>query len=196
MTEVEKKAVEKKVVSRNVVIALGIIVIILLVGLVGAIAYYTSIISGKDSTIADKDNTISSLNSQISSLNSEKSNLTDIVNLANSTVWVNHQTFSQPASSYSHWTFGATYAGYISISATDSPTGAPIIFIHFNVYVQVIYSAYGVNYNNTISVGTGGTAVFPILPCSNIEIGVGNNNTNLSGLNFTYAETVTITYYY
>jgi len=74
---------EKKVVGRNVAIALGIICIVLAVGLVGAIANYTSIISGKDSTIAtlnsqmtEKDNTISSLNSQINSLNSEIGKLT------------------------------------------------------------------------------------------------------------------------
>jgi chaperonin cofactor prefoldin len=42
---------EKKVVSRNVAIALGIIIIIVLVGLVGAIANYTSIINDKDSQI-------------------------------------------------------------------------------------------------------------------------------------------------
>jgi predicted PurR-regulated permease PerM len=75
---------EKKVVGRTVAIALGIICMVLAVGLVGAVANYTSIISGKDSTIAskdseintknsqiaDKDNTISSLNSQISSKDS------------------------------------------------------------------------------------------------------------------------------
>lgn len=38
---------EKKVVGRNVAIALGIICIILVVGLVGAVANYTSIISEK-----------------------------------------------------------------------------------------------------------------------------------------------------
>jgi len=42
---------EKKVVSRNLAIALGIIVIIVLVGLVAAIANYTSIINDKDSQI-------------------------------------------------------------------------------------------------------------------------------------------------
>ena len=39
---------EKKVVSRNIAIALGIICIILAVSLVGAIADYTSIITTKD----------------------------------------------------------------------------------------------------------------------------------------------------
>jgi hypothetical protein len=49
--EVVENMSEKKVVNRNVAIALGIIVIILLVGLVGATANYTSIINDKDSQI-------------------------------------------------------------------------------------------------------------------------------------------------
>ena len=39
---------KKKVVGRNIAITLGIICIILAVSLVGAIADYTSIVSGKD----------------------------------------------------------------------------------------------------------------------------------------------------
>jgi hypothetical protein len=55
---------EKKVVNRNIVIALGIICIILIVGLVGAIANYTLIINGKDNTISTKDSQISNLQNQ------------------------------------------------------------------------------------------------------------------------------------
>jgi len=55
---------EKKVVSRNIAIALGIVAIILLVGLVGAIANYTSIMNGKDNTITTKDSQIQTLTSQ------------------------------------------------------------------------------------------------------------------------------------
>jgi len=67
---------EKKVVGRNVAIALGIICIVLAVGLVGAIANYTSIISGKDNTIASLNSQINSLNSEIASLNLQIGNLT------------------------------------------------------------------------------------------------------------------------
>jgi len=195
---------EKKVVGRNVVIALGIICVILAVGLVGAVANYTSIISGKDNTvtakdsqIADKDDTISSLNSQIasqdsqiSSLNSQASSLQNqvndlnaIANLAKSTVWVNDETVSQPAGSYSYWIRSASYAGYVVVvvhSSTTSGTG-----------VRVIYSSHGVSYDNLLGVGSGGTAVFPILPSLNIEIRVGNSNW-FDGA----TETVTITYHY
>ena len=218
---------EKKVVGRNVAIALEIICVILAVGLVGAVANYTSIISGKDNTIATKDSQIqtltsqknqlqtwlngnltlidtlnaqitslqgqiSDLNSQISSLNSQiinlqsqVNNLNSIVNLAKSTVWIDDQTISQPASSYTHWTpaFSASYAGYVSVWVQTSTTT--------NTYVRVIYTAYGVNYDNQIGVGTGGTAVFPLLPCSSIDIRVGNTNL-INGA----TETVTITYHY
>jgi chaperonin cofactor prefoldin len=239
-------------------IALGIICVILAVGLVGAVANYTSIISGKDNTIASKGSQISdlqtcldgnktllnsqisslsseiatlqsqknqlqawlngnitsyetqisslnaqinqlqtwlngnvthytsqinSLNSQIASLQSQISNLTDIVNLAKSTIWVDSQTISQPASSYTYWTVSASYAGYVSVWVQTSTTT--------NTYVRVIYTAYGVNYDNQIGVGASGTAVFPLLPCSSIEIRVGNTNL-ISGA----TETVTITYHY
>ncbi len=219
--------VEKKRSGRILVIALGIICIILAVGLVGAVANYTSIISGKDNIIAskdsqigslnsentNKDNTISSLNSQIttkdntiaslnsevaskdsqiSSLNSQVSslqnqvnNLNDIVNLAQSAVWIDDQTISQPAGSYTYWTpaFSASYAGYVSVWVQTSTTT--------NTYVRVIYTAYGIHYDQQIGVGTGGTAVFPLLPCSSIDIRVGNTNL-INGA----TETITITYHY
>jgi hypothetical protein len=60
----DSKMSEKKVVSRSVAIALGIVAIIILVGLVGAIANYTSIISGKDNSIVTKDSQIQTLTSQ------------------------------------------------------------------------------------------------------------------------------------
>ena len=66
---------EKKVVGRNIAIALGIICIVLALGLVGAIANYTSIISGKDDTITYYESQIATLNSQINSLQSELESL-------------------------------------------------------------------------------------------------------------------------
>jgi len=235
-----RKTSEKKVVSRNVAIALGIIVIFVLAGLVGAIANYTSIINAKDKTIASKDSQIASKNSQISNLQNQVDNLTSIIsgkdstiaaqysqirslnltleekdsqisslnseitdlqnqvndlnsiiNLGKSTVWVDSQTVSQPASSYTYWMVSAGYAGCVSVWVQSSTTS--------NTYVEVIWSSSGVSesrvwvvsYDNTITVGTSGTAFFPILPSSSIEIRVGNTNL-ISGA----TETVTITYYY
>jgi peptidoglycan hydrolase CwlO-like protein len=73
---------EKRVVSRKVAIALGIICVLLIVGFVGAVANYSSIISEKDlqiaslnSQIAVKDAEIQSLRSQIDSLNNAVASL-------------------------------------------------------------------------------------------------------------------------
>jgi len=100
---------EKKVVGRNVAIALGIICTLLAVGLVVAIVNYTSIIISLNSQVSSKDSQIqtltsqknqlqtwlnsnvTSLNSQISSLNStvttlqsQVSALTAIINMSKS----------------------------------------------------------------------------------------------------------------
>jgi hypothetical protein len=143
------------------------------------------------------------VNSQLASANAEKSNLQTwlngnatalananaIVNLQVSTIWVNSQTVGQDSGgfgiSYYYWTFSASYAGYIVVNVHSSTTTSTAI--------QVIYNAYGVNYNTQFTnIGTSGVRVFPVLPTSNIQIGVGNGNLLPGGA----TETVTITYYY
>jgi uncharacterized protein YxeA len=210
----------KKMVSRSVAIALGIICIVLIAGIGGVMAYYTGQINDKNATINDETNTYnnyvndhhhtdedynslqSQYNSEVQLYNSEVqqynayladhhhtdedyNSVNNIVSLTDSTVWVNDQTLNEPASSYVDWTpkFTATYCGYVVVSVQTSTTS--------NTYVRVIYSAYGVSYDHQIGVGTGGTAVFPILPSSSIDIRIGNSNL-LNGA----TETVTITYYY
>ena len=168
-TTVTSTLTQKKGFDKGVVIALGIIAIVLLAGLGLAVADYTSIISGKDNTI--------------SSLNSKVANLTDITNLDKSEAWVNHHEISHKAGYYQYWTFSAIYAGYVSVDINEDNTTT--------TYVRAIYSAYGVKYDNQMDVVAGGTAVFPILPSSGIEIRIGNTNP-LIGAN----ETVTITYHY
>jgi cell division protein FtsL len=69
----------KKMVNRSVAIALGIICIILVACLGGAVAVYTLMIN-------DKSNTISSLDNQISQLNSSVANLKNQVTSENSTI--------------------------------------------------------------------------------------------------------------
>jgi hypothetical protein len=115
--------------------------------------------------------------------NEQYTDLNDTVNLAKSIVWVDDQTVSQPANSYTYWTCSASYAGYVSVWVQTSTTT--------NTRVRVIYSSHGVDYDGEIGVGSSGTAVFPLLPSSNIEIRVGNHNL-VSGA----TETVTITYHY
>jgi len=64
-----KQGLEKKVVSRNVVLALSVICILAVAALIGVYASYTA-------TINSKDNAISSLNSQITSLEQQVTKVT------------------------------------------------------------------------------------------------------------------------
>ena len=160
--------------SRTVAIGLGIVCIILLVGLVGAILVYSSIIDNKNNKISD-------LNQQIISLSSQVADLTSVANLTKSTIWVNFENVSIQAGYETVWSRTANYAGYVVVQVFSSTTA--------DSYVRLTYSSHGVNYDNQISVGMGGTAVFPVLPAS-IQISVGNPGMTA------VTKTVTIMYYY
>jgi hypothetical protein len=167
----------KKMVSRNVAVALGIICIILAVSLVGAFAYYVTVMN---SEIVDRDNTISQLNSQIATLNNQINDLNATVNLAKSTPWVTDLTlnsFSTGWGTFAH----ANYAGYVSVVASSSSA--------FNVSVELSYSMpNGISYDRTAYIIHGDSAWFPILP-SEVKVTV----FNLSP----YAPvTVSVTYFY
>jgi len=177
---------EKKMVSRSIAFALGIICILLIAGLGGEMAYYVSTHRHTDS---DYD-----------SLNSQNTNLNNIINVANSTVWVNNQTISQLQDSWYNWTFSAVYAGYASVQVYNSTILNPL--------AEAVYNYHGINYDQQMGVGTieGATIVysayFPIMP-STIEIRVGNGPhvpVYTGGLTLptipVINETVTITYYY
>ncbi len=128
-------------------------------------------------------NQISSLNVQISNLIDQVNDLTNTLNLGKSTIWVNNQSISEPGNSYVDMNFIAHYAGYLSVLVQNSSSTT--------TYVRVIYSYNGVNYDNQITVGSGGTAVFPILPSGSIEVRVGNTSFGTG-----HTQTVTITFYY
>jgi hypothetical protein len=89
---------------------------------------------------------------------------------------------SEPAWSYVHWTFHAEYPGYVVVTIHASTTT--------NNYVEVIWSAYGINYDQRVSLSPGESAAFPVLPAI-VEIRVGNTNL-LSGA----TQTVSIEYHY
>lgn len=174
------KMSEKKVVSRNIAIGIGVLCIILLVSMVGIALHYASVQKDKDSQIADLQNQVTFDSSTID-------RLTAIVNLTNSTVWVNHESINQPAgnssNTYTSWSYSVSYAGYVVVDILSSSNS--------NTYVELKYSWNGVNYDNTVNVGSGGSAWFPVLPSNNIDVRVINNSF------FTGAsETLTITYWY
>jgi hypothetical protein len=52
-------------------------------------------------------------------------------------------------------TLPVPYAGFVSVNVTSSTTN--------NTYVETIWSTWGINYDNNITVGTKGTANFPVL---------------------------------
>jgi hypothetical protein len=182
---------EKKVVGRGVAVGLGIICILLAVGLVGVFAYYSMTLNNKNSAYDDYVSSHSHSNSDYNSLNSQKTNLqnqvndlNDILNMAKSATWANSETVNQPAGGYYAWGRSPVdYAGYLSVWVQTSTTT--------NTYVRVIWSSHGIYYDQQIGVGSSGTAVFPVLPASSIEIRVGNSNW-INGA----TETVTITYHY
>ena len=142
---------------------------------------------GDHSHTDEEYNSLSSQNTnlqnQTTNLQNQVNDLNNTLNLDKSTIWVNNQTISEPANSYIASNFAANYAGYVSVLVQNSSTTT--------TYVRVIYSSNGVNYGNQITVGTGGTAVFPILPSGNIEVRVGNTDL-ITGHN----QTLTITYHY
>jgi hypothetical protein len=192
---------EKKVVGRTVAIALGIICIVLAVGLVGAIADYRSIIGNKDNTISTQGSQISNLQTWLSgnittntnyvnshsytneqyqdlqnqntNLQNEINDLNNITNLKKSMIW----DVGTINATFWNDTEPVFYAGYVSvwiqISTSNSTT------------VRATWSSYGVNYDQTVIVGTSGRLVFPVLP-STVSITV--EHTSLF--------TVIITYYY
>jgi hypothetical protein len=171
-----------KVVKRSVAIALGIVCIILIAGLLGAVADYTSMISDKDNTIIFRNIQISSLQNQASSLQNQVDDLSNIVNLNKSRIWVLNQTIIFPAGSYASFIRQDTdYAGYVSFIFQTPMSNT--------TYVQAIYSSNGINYDYQVYVGTNGTASLPVLPTPSIYIRIGDP---LNAMNVT----MTITYTY
>jgi cell division protein FtsL len=70
----------KKMVRRSVAVAIGIVCILLIAGLVGAMAYYTMAINNKDNSISSLNVQISSKDSQISQQNANLTNLQNQIN--------------------------------------------------------------------------------------------------------------------
>ena len=166
----EPKVNEKKVVGRDIAIALGIICIVVVAGLVGAFAYYVN----------DKNKTISSLNTQYYQLYSNFRNLTDQVNDLNDILnfgkyefWTNGWiTVNQPAGSYSSWNHSVPYAGAISVWVTPLINGTWFRVLWYYRWSDIQYDnqTYGIQEPESDLQG----AAFPVLPTSNVEIRVGN----------------------
>ena len=193
------------------VIALAIVCIILAAGLVGVTAIYLANGSTADlkTQITAKDSTISSLQanntalqnqlsqipdtsvytSQISSLKTELLDLNDTLSgyynialLKTSDILLQQQPITQDANATTQvFNDAIYYAGYVVIQATATAD---------TTFVAVSYTYAGANFNYNQTIGTSGSAIFPVLP-SALIINIGN-------VNQTDANTITAsaTYYY
>jgi hypothetical protein len=148
------------------------------VGLTTLAANYASALNQSNSDMA-------ALDSQISDLNSQISDLVNYLNLNASGTMVPGEAITQdPNANTTIWSSSndiIPYAGYVSVNVQSSSN---------TTYVRMLYSSYGVNFDDTVVVGTSGTATFPVLP-GPIEIRVGNTDSVNS-----VDATVTATYYY
>lgn len=176
---------EKKMVRRSVAIALGIVCIILIAGIAEIWLYYLVQDINKNETITSLNNQVFNDDSKISSLQNQVSNLTDALNLQESTVWVDGGTVNIMNISPTYEE-NASFAGYVSVKVSSQ----------YNVTVEVSYLSHEVSYENSIIVGNSGTAVFPVLPSSSISIYVFQTFNEYFILSGPLYATVTITYYY
>ena|SRR3990170_5628088 len=198
---------QRKVVGRTAVIVLGVICIVLSAGLIGVLAAYLPIansISSLNSQIAAQNATITSQQQQIVALQNSLSQQTEnqadkdakiaelnnyageLQNLlwlnASSTLVQNQAVDLQANENVSVWNDVVGYAGYMVVEVQSSSN---------TTFANVVYStAYGVNYDEKVVVGTGGVAAFPVLP-GLIDVRVGNTETSSS-----VSATVTARYHY
>lgn len=199
---------EPKMVSRTIAIALGVVCVVLAAGLIVAATNGSLFISDAQ-TITDLQEQISNQTSQISTLSSQNTILTNqlsaaksnsstladevatltsqvsdyesVLTMNESEIAIDSQTFAQDANATTSLYEGTiNYAGYATIEVTASSN---------TTYVQVTYSCGDLDFDETITVGTSGTAIFPILPGA-LTVTLGNTDTVANNA------TATMTYYY
>jgi uncharacterized coiled-coil protein SlyX len=182
-----------RVVPIAVPLVLGLVCIILGAGLVAAFVVYSPRTGELESQLAEKDNTISALqlqvqslqnnvnqsNSQLAVLNQRVVELTTqisnlqqyynqvlFLNMSNSLLYQQGVNL-EPGANFTVWNDVLQYAGYLTVQVQSSSN---------TTWIEVIYSAYGVTYDSKVTVGTGASAAFPVLP-SQVAIIIGNTET-------------------
>jgi hypothetical protein len=205
-----EKMGKRKAISRNAVIAL-VLVLALLVSLVSVVVIYVPMVSNLQSQITEKDNTIVTLSAQVSAiqsaLNQIASNMTakdtqineltaqlssiadeynailadynSIIALGKTGILLSNFSFAQAANSSTViWSDVVQYAGYVAVQLQSNSN---------TTYARVAYTSFGVDFNQSITVGESGTAAFPVLP-GTIEVSVGNTEP-IDSVNGTVAAT-------
>ena len=134
-------------------------------------------------------NQITLLNQQLASLNdsftaarSDAYSFQNILQLQESGILYPSSSITQAANaSTTIWNDQLEYAGYVIVQATATAN---------TTYAEVFYSYTGVNFDYNQTIGTSGSAVFPVLP-GIVQVIVGNINQNNSN-----NLTITATYFY
>jgi len=184
---------KKRVVGRNVAIALGLICLILAGGLAAVLSVYlsggassteltqlraeneglrgnmtmlTSQIAALQASLAQAQNDLLAANATSEDyeyLLNYTSGLQNLLNLGASSTLINQ---AGPLNAGENVTYNELieYAGYVTVQVTSSSN---------TTYAQVIFTYAGFTFNNTAVVGTSGTAAFPVLP-GTVDIIVGN----------------------
>jgi hypothetical protein len=193
---------ERKMVRRNVAVALGILCIILADGIIGVIAYYTTTLNDSNASYNDyvlshsyTNYEYSILNSSLNLVRSQVNDLSSIMKLEKTeTVYSHNGVINLPANFSTEPDINeymldgdpefGLYAGiaYVQVSSTSNET-----------YVDVTYSAQyrSFDYNSQTDVGMNGTVVFPVLPAGVVDIRIALHDTSLRA-----TANVTISYIY
>jgi hypothetical protein len=128
-------------------------------GLQNALNQISAQLSGKDSQITDLNNT---LQGYIVALQGYQ----NIVFLNASGFLANNQGLTlNPNANLTLWNDVLEYAGYVTVQVQSSSN---------TTYAQVLYSTVsGVNFDQTVVLGTAGATAFPVLP-GQVEIRIGD----------------------
>lgn len=211
MTEdMTEETSQRKVVGRTVAIVLAVICIVLSAGIVAVLAAYlptqntinslNAQVSTQNATITTQSQQIAALQSAIAQLSSNRgtgtytqedidalndyaNNLLNLLMLNASGLLLQNQAVQLQANdNASVWNDYVDYAGYVVVQVQSSSN---------TTFANLVYStAYGVNYNEVVVVGTSGVAAFPVLP-GNIDVRIGNTETTNA-----VTATATAVYYY
>ncbi len=183
----------KKIGGRTIAIVLGMVCLVLAAGLIAAVAVYLptqstiarlnsenaglqgnvtslsqqivnlqNILTQRDGSIADKDSQIADLRA---SYDDEINNLLNILNLNVSATLEGREFSMATGENLTIWAGSVNYAGYFTVLVDSSSN---------TTFAQVTYSSFGINFDQSIVVGTSGIASFPVLPDDNINIILGN----------------------
>lgn len=137
------------------------------------------------SKVASLQGQLTNASATINALRGQVSDLQGIVQLKDQTIWVNQKVLTVPPNSCNRYAMvgNTSYAGYLGISVLASTTPS--------VTVGASWSAFGIDYSDSASPGSAGTALFIVLPTNSMTYEVCNYYSFVNAM-----ITVTVTYYF